>query len=422
MRMVNKKINIVLILFLLISSIIQWYFDVKLTNIDGILEVYPLIIGTYSMYARYCSCIQFIIQLKYENNTFFGINYVSKKLEELSVIKFSRTKYFFLLLVLYGGLPIIFNYGLMFIQLWMSVLFAIITLFIYILYKGVNLLFEITDDKIILKRNYCLKKVIEEINDNLERLNKKYSRIEYSKEIKGSLYEREVESIIYIYLKSFENKEEKEFLYNILLNKVCINKEFITENFYSRYFNRILEENINLIVIREETIEKNLISFSYPLLEIFANYDKSDKLFEIILKILKNNKDIDPLVFLAFVFKIIHKYTYEKVKELLDVIKVLKRYNINSVNCIGLNPEELLLSELLYRLFLNGVESNKGEVNSLKEVNIKKIWSELFKLNLELLNLPDTVNFANIDLQKKEFNIRDNLYEKAKIEFNWMKN
>jgi len=56
------------------------------------------------------------------------------------------------------------------------------------------------------------------------------------------------------------------------------------------------------------------------------------------------------------------------------------------------------------------------------KVNIKKIWSELFKLNLELLNLPDTVNFANIDLQKKEFNIRDNLYEKAKIEFNWMKN
>ena len=418
MRMVNKKINIVLILFLLISSIIQWYFDVKLTNIDGILEVYPLIIGTYSMYAIYFSCIQFIIQLKYENNTFFGINYVSKKLEELSVIKFSRTKYFFLLLVLYGGLPIIFNYGLMFIQLWMSVLFAIITLFIYILYKGVNLLFEITDDKIILKRNYCLKKVIEEINDNLERLNKKYSRIEYSKEIKGSLYEREVESIIYIYLKSFENKEEKEFLYNILLNKVCINKEFITESFYSRYFNRILEENINLIVIREETIENNLISFSYPLLEIFANYDKSDKLFEIILKILKNNKDIDPLVFLAFVFKIINKYTYEKVKELLDVIKVLKRYNINSVNCIGLNPEELLLSELLYRLFLNGVESNKGEVNSLKEANIKKIWSELFKLNLELLNLPDTVNFENIDLQKKEFNIRNNLYEKAKKEFN----
>ena len=418
MRMVNKKINIVLILFLLISSIIQWYFDVKLTNIDGILEVYPLIIGTYSMYAIYFSCIQFIIQLKYENNTFFGINYVSKKLEELSVIKFSRTKYFFLLLVLYGGLPIIFNYGLMFIQLWMSVLFAIITLFIYILYKGVNLLFEITDDKIILKRNYCLKKVIEEINDNLERLNKKYSRIEYSKEIKGSLYEREVESIIYIYLKSFENKEEKEFLYNILLNKVCINKEFITESFYSRYFNRILEENINLIVIREETIEKSLISFSYPLLEIFANYDKSDKLFEIILKILKNNKDIDPLVFLAFVFKIINKYTYEKVKELLDVIKVLKRYNINSVNCIGLNPEELLLSELLYRLFLNGVESNKGEVNSLKEVNIKKIWSELFKLNLELLNLPDTVNFENIDLQKKEFNIRNNLYEEAKKEFN----
>lgn len=418
MRMVNKKINIVLILFLLISSIIQWYFDVKLTNIDGILEVYPLIIGTYSMYAIYFSCIQFIIQLKYENNTFFGINYVSKKLEELSVIKFSRTKYFFLLLVLYGGLPIIFNYGLMFIQLWMSVLFAIITLFIYILYKGVNLLFEITDDKIILKRNYCLKKVIEEINDNLERLNKKYSRIEYSKEIKGSLYEREVESIIYIYLKSFENKEEKEFLYNILLNKVCINKEFITESFYSRYFNRILEENINLIVIREETIENSLISFSYPLLEIFANYDKSDKLFEIILKILKNNKDIDPLVFLAFVFKIINKYTYEKVKELLDVIKVLKRYNINSVNCIGLNPEELLLSELLYRLFLNGVESNKGEVNSLKEVNIKKIWSELFKLNLELLNLPDTVNFENIDLQKKEFNIRNNLYEEAKKEFN----
>jgi len=134
--MVNKKINIVVILFLLFSSLIQWYFDVKLANTDGILEVYPLIIGTYSMYAIYFSCIQFIIQLKYENNTFFGINYVSKKLEELSVIKFSRTKYFFLLLVFYGGLPIIFNYGLIFIQIWMSVLFAIITLFIYILYKG----------------------------------------------------------------------------------------------------------------------------------------------------------------------------------------------------------------------------------------------------------------------------------------------
>jgi|GEM_PF-2628999 hypothetical protein len=419
--MVNKKINIVVILFLLFSSLIQWYFDVKLANTDGILEVYPLIIGTYSMYAIYFSCIQFIIQLKYENNTFFGINYVSKKLEELSVIKFSRTKYFFLLLVFYGGLPIIFNYGLIFIQIWMSVLFAIITLFIYILYKGVNLLFEVSDDKIILKRNYCLEKVIEEINDNLKRLDIKYSSIEYSKETEGNFYEREVESIIYIYLKSLKNKEEKEFLYNILLNKVCINKEFITESFYIRYFNRILEENINLIVIREEK-EKNYISFSYPLLEIFANYDISDKLFEIILKILKNNKDIDPPLFLAFVFKIIDKYTYEKVKELLDVIIVLKRYNINSVNCIGVNPEELLLSELLYRLFLNGVESNKGEVNNLKEVNIKKIWSELFKLNLELLNLPDTVNFANIDLQKKEFNIRDNLYEKAKIEFNWMKN
>ena len=205
------------------------------------------------------------------------------------------------------------------------------------------------------------------------------------------------------------------------MNKVRINKELITESFYIRYFNRILEENINLIVIREEK-KKNYISFSYPLLKIFENYDRSDKLFEIILKILKNNKDIDPPLFLAFVFKIIDKYTYEKVKELLDVIIVLKRYNINSVNCIGVNPEELLLSELLYRLFLNGVESNKGEVNNLKEVNIKKIWSELFKLNLELLNLPDTVNFANIDLQKKEFNIRDNLYKKAKIEFNWMKN
>ena len=422
MRMVNKKINIVLILFLLISSIIQWYFDVKLTNIAGILEVYPLIIGTYSMYAIYFSCIQFIIQLKYENNTFFGINYVSKKLEELSVIKFSRTKYFFLLLVLYGGLPITFNYGLIFIQIWMSVLFAILALFIYILYKGVNLLFEVSDDEIIFKRNYCLEKVIEEINDKLKRLCEKYSRIEYSKEIKGSLYEREVENIIYIYLKSFENKEEKEFLYNILLNKVRINKEFITESFYIRYFNRILEENINLIMIREEEIEKNYTFFSYPLLIFFEKYDKSDKLFEIILKILKNNKDIDPLVFLAFIFKIINKYTYEKVKELLDVIIVLKRYNIDNVNCIGLNHEEILLSELLYRLFLNGVESNKGEVNNLKEVNIKKIWSELFKLNRELLDLPDIVYFSNIDLQKKEFNIRNNLYVEAKEEFKWMKN
>ena len=79
---------------------------------DNLIEIYSLVIAIYSMYAIYFSCIQFVIQLK-SKNIFFGINYVSEKIDKLKVIKFSRTKYFFLLLLLLGVLPIFFTCNIM---------------------------------------------------------------------------------------------------------------------------------------------------------------------------------------------------------------------------------------------------------------------------------------------------------------------
>ena len=406
----TKKIGI---LTFIVTYFFQYYIGLEYSSLnDKLIEIYSFVIAIYSMYAIYFTCIQFLIQLKNENS-FFGINYVSEKIDKIEEIKFSRTKCFFLLLFLFGALPILFTRSIIITRVWISILLILIILFLTILYKVFNLIFEISDDDILEKQMFCYDRVIKNINKELAKIYSYYEKNdEFSEEVKGTFLGRIIIYHIIKYADSLKNKAEKNYVYNTILGKIDLKNKLELKSFYISYFNIFLEKNIELKYVQETIEDKKKIRLSYPLLDTFADLDRSDECFDIIKKIVLNNKDnIDQLLLLVFLFKIIHNYSFESMKELLDLINILsakgsKKFDLD-------NP---INSELLYRLFLKGDKRNRTKINDLEKENIKKIWHMLFCLDIDLLELPKNPSFSNIDLKKIQFD-DNNIYEDAKNEF-----
>lgn len=378
---------------------------------DNLIEIYSLVIAIYSMYAIYFSCIQFVIQLK-SKNIFFGINYVSEKIDKLKVIKFSRTKYFFLLLLLLGVLPIFFTWNIIIECVWMIILVILIILFLIILYKVFNLIFEISDDDILGKQKFCFKEYIKNIDDKIKKIFEKYeNENDIPDKDKSTVMAREIWYNIANYVNPIEKIEEKNYLYNVILKKLSVTSKVKDESFYIWFFKDFLENNYKLIYCEyykrgKDNGNNENIDFRYPLLDSFAELNKSNECFEIILKILENSKNLESALVISFAFKIIDKYSFEQVKDVLNIIDVFEDFNILKISC----------SELVYQLLLCGDKSENNDINELKRENIKKIWQNLFEISSNLLEL-NYPEFFNTSLKVKTFNITDNIYMEAKNNF-----
>lgn len=408
-----KRISTITFIFIIVTCLTQYFIGLEYSSLnDKLIEIYSLVISIYSMYAIYFSFIQFVIQLKSEN-IFFGINYVSEKIDELEEIKFSRKKYFFLLLLLLGVLPIFFTWNIIIKLVWISILAILIILFLIILYKVFNLIFEISDDDILKKQIFCYGKVIKNINKGFGEIYSNYKgNDEFNEEEKGIFLGRILIYHIIKYADSLKNKAEKIHVYNTILGKIELKNKLGLKSFYMSYFNIFLEKNIELIYVKETTEDGKKFRLSYPILDTFADLDRSDECFDIIKKIVLNNKDnIDQLLLLIFLFEIIHNYSFESMKELLDLINILSAKGSKKFDL-----DDPINSELLYRLFLKGDKRNRTKINDLEKENIKKIWHMLFCLDIDLLELPKNPSFSNIDLKKIQFD-DNNIYEDAKNEF-----
>lgn len=378
---------------------------------DNLIEIYSLVIAIYSMYAIYFSCIQFVIQLK-SKNIFFGINYVSEKIDKLKVIKFSRTKYFFLLLLLLGVLPIFFTCNIIIECVWMIILVILIILFLVILYKVFNLIFEISDDNILGKQEFCFKEYIKNIDDKIKQIFEKYeNENDIPDKVKSTLMCREILYNIANYVNPIEKIEEKNFLYNVILKELNLTSIVKDESFYIWFFKDFFENDYKLIYCKyyknvKDNGNNEHIDFRYPLLDSFAELNECNECFEIILKILKNSKNLESALVISFVFKIIDKYSFEQVKDVLNLIDVFEDFNITKMSC----------SELVYQLLLCGDKSENNDINELKKENIKKIWQSLFEISSNLLEF-DFPEFSNTSLKKKIITTDNNIYNEVKNEF-----
>lgn len=412
-----KKIGIGILTFI-VTYFFQYYIGLEYSSLnDKLIEIYSLVIAIYSMYAVYFTCIQFLIQLKNENS-FFGINYVSEKIDKIEEIKFSKTKCFFLLLFLFGVLPILFIRSIIIVRVWISILLILIILFLTILYKVFNLFFVVSDDYILKKQLYCYEIVVEKINNELKKIYNDYeNNDEFNEEEKVFFLERILKYYIITYVESLKDNEEKIYVYNTILGKLNIKNKLKLKSFYMWYFDMFLEKNIELISVKKIEEDGKKFYLSYPLLDAFADLDRSDECFDTIKKIVLNNKtNIDSLLILIFLFEIIHNYSLENMKELLDIINIFsqKNYTKDSKGFVFNGP---INSELIYRLFLKGDKVKSTETTDLKKENIKKVWKKLFMLDKKLLEFTGTVRFSNTNMKITKFDVTNNIYMEAKEDF-----
>lgn len=375
-------------------------------------EIYSFVLGVLSLFGIYFAIIQFSLQLKGGNNTFFGIDYVSYIQKESKIYQFSTSKTFFFSLFIFTFIPILYKFGIFYIileMIWNSIFLFLIFTFILLLYVGLSQILELTDDNFFEKRNKIFNS---KITDSEE-----YFQLLYNDEesIKKMPEKSKINKIIFMFKlevgailssKSDGTEYEKQYYLNHLIhslqNKNKISLDYV-EYFLTEYINLLKEFNIKLLIDR-----KKYNNFYYPLLDGFTDMHKkinygfnSINYINVLLDYFESQEHIESPLLIKFIlenYKLFSKAKPQQLEEMLGLIINLKSFQIE---------------ELEFQLFYDG-----SIFDSDKEKFICSIWTYLFNKYEECtfdLQLPTESKVEYIDFMGNvtEIDLSNNCYSKA---------
>lgn len=341
-----------------------------------LLEIYSFIVSLLSLFGIYFAIIQFAVEMSSKNNTFFGINYARVILESSYLIKFLKSKVFYILLGLLTILPVVYKVfnDYLLINLhnslriesftkvisysWNSIALILLLIFVISLYIGFSKIWDIATTNDLHKNQKCYNKIKYIVSLFYEEY------IESEEEKYGAdaldIFFYRISDLIYKFEAS--NNEPDYFLNNLLAN-IDFKNIKRKDEFIGRYLDFINNENMKLIPLDEN------MNFNYTFLTKIGenanlNYVyKGTSIFSKIQTSLNNQDTIGADSLANFIKVVFNQCSFKMTNDLVDLY-------LNK--CSSIIPLEISL------LQLGNICKKDIKENIDIYSNLFKIWIKLF--------------------------------------------
>ncbi|EHG11397.1 hypothetical protein HMPREF9682_01793 [Streptococcus intermedius F0395] len=345
--------------------------------LDGnLLEIYSFIVSLLSLFGIYFAIIQFAVEMSSNNNTFFGINYARVILESSYLIKFLKSKLFYILLGLLTILPVIYkvfkDYLLIILHnslrmesftriisySWNSIALILLLVFVISLYVGFSKIWNITANNDLHKHQKCYNKV----KYIVSQLYEEYIASEEEKYGPDPLdiFFYSISDLIY---KFEESNNEPDYFLNNLLENIDFKNIKRKDEFIGRYLDFVNNKNMKLIPLDEN------MDYNYTFLRKIGenanlNYVyMGTSIFDKIQTSLNNQDTIRSDSLADFIKAIFNQCSYKMTNDLV---------NIYLNKCSLIIPLEISLLQL--------GDTNHEDINEYIDIYSKlfNIWIKLF--------------------------------------------
>ncbi len=278
-------------------------------------EVYSFIATVISLFGIYFALVQFALESKKKENTFFGINYISSIFYNSRVYGFFKSEIFFLYLMVFSFLPIIVKTFGDQIKITIPITNIIISTKITFIWNSIFLIILFTyllglykSYRIIL--NTSIEVQFDEMKKHCFDIHKNQIKMYFNPQNINNLLSPDKSTVDYTYRKIFERisslveqleESEKDYYLNYIFDGINVanfdGASKFSKGSFLKYYLELLLSNKTSIILKEK--EKN-VSYYYPVLEIISenfisNNQDNSMLLEDISKLLKIQKEFDSI-------------------------------------------------------------------------------------------------------------------------------
>lgn len=297
-----------------------------------LLEIYSFIVSLLSLFGIYFAIIQFAVEMSSNNNTFFGINYARVIIESSYLIKFLKSKLFYILLGLLTILPVIYkvfkDYLLMILNnslrmevftkiisySWNSIALILLLIFVISLYVGFSKIWDITTTNDLHKNQKCYNEVKYIVSLFYEEY-KEFEEEEYGADALDIFFYR----ILDLVYRFGESNNEPDYFLNNLLANIDLKNIKRKDEFIGRYLDFINNENMKLIPL-DENMNLNYTFLTKIGENANLNYVyMGTSIFSKIQTSLNNQDTIGADSLANFIKVVFNQCSYKMINDLVDI-------------------------------------------------------------------------------------------------------